>query len=74
MDIVKVFGKNLREYRLNLGLSQEKLADKCGLHRTYIGSIECSQRNVSLENIQKIANALGVEPYQLLIKDKESKK
>ena len=74
MDIVKVFGKNLRKYRLELGLSQEKLADKCGLHRTYIGSIECFQRNVSFENIQKIANALGVEPYQLLIKDKESKK
>lgn len=74
MDIIKVFGKNLRKYRLALNLSQEKLADKCGLHRTYIGSIECFQRNVSLENIQKIANALGIEPHQLLIKDKENKK
>lgn len=73
MNIIKVFGENVREYRLGLGLSQEKLADKCGLHRTYIGSIECFQRNVSLENVQKIANALGKEPYQLLINKKEHK-
>lgn len=74
MDIINVFGKNVRNYRLELGLSQEKLAERCGLHRTYIGSIECFQRNVSLENIQKIANALGKEPYQLLINDEENKK
>lgn len=74
MDIINVFGKNVRNYRLELGLSQEKLAERCGLHRTYIGSIECFQRNVSLENIQKIASALGKEPYQLLINDEENKK
>lgn len=72
MNIVKIFGENVRKYRLELGLSQEKLAEKCGLHRTYIGSIECFQRNVSLENIQKIAKALNKEPYQLLI-SKEKK-
>lgn len=74
MDIINVFGKNVRNYRLELGLSQEKLAERCELHRTYIGSIECFQRNVSLENIQKIASALGKEPYQLLINDEENKK
>ena len=74
MNIINVFGKNVRNYRLELGLSQEKLAEKCGLHRTYIGSIECFQRNVSLENIQKIASALGKEPYQLLVNNKEHKK
>lgn len=67
MDIIKVFGTNLRKYRTELGLSQEKFAEKCGLHRTYIGSVECFQRNVSLENIQRIADALGVESYKLLI-------
>lgn len=40
MDIVKVFGTNLRKYRTNLGLSQEAFAEKCGLHRTYISSVE----------------------------------
>ena len=71
MNIVKVFGTNLRKYRTNLGLSQEKFAEKCGLHRTYIGSVERFQRNVSLENIQRIADALGVDSYKLLIDDKE---
>lgn len=71
MNLVETFGKNLKKYRTKSGLSQEKFADKCGLHRTYIGSIECSQRNVSLENVQKIADALGVEPYVLLMRDKE---
>ena len=67
MDIIKVFGTNLRKYRTELGLSQEKFAEKCGLHRTYIGSVECFQRNVSLENVQRIADALGIESYKLLI-------
>lgn len=67
MDIIRVFGTNLRKYRTELGLSQEKFAEKCGLHRTYIGSVECFQRNVSLENIQRIADALGIESYKLLI-------
>lgn len=74
MNIINIFGKNVRKYRLELGLSQEKLAEKCGLHRTYIGSIERSQRNVSLGNIQKIASALSKEPYQLLFNSKERKK
>lgn len=67
MDIINVFGTNLRKYRTNLGLSQEKFAGLCGLHRTYISDIECFQRNVSLEAVQKIADALQIEPYKLLI-------
>lgn len=66
MDIIRVFGTNLRKYRTQKGLSQEKFAELCGLHRTYISDIECFQRNVSLENVQKIADALGVEAYVLL--------
>lgn len=69
MDIVKVFGLNVRRLRLERGLSQEKFAEKCGLHRTYISDIECFQRNVSLENIQKIADALGVDTYKLFISE-----
>lgn len=71
MDIVKVFGSNLRKYRILLGLSQEQFAEKCGLHRTYISSVERFQRNISIENIQRIADALGIEAYKLLIEDNE---
>ena len=67
MNIKEVFGTNLRKYRIEKGVSQEKFAELCGLHRTYISDIECFQRNVSLENIQKIAEALDVEPSALLI-------
>ena len=67
MDIIKVFSENLKEYRIKLGLSQEQFAEKCGLHRTYISSIERFQRNVSIENVQKIADALGIESYKLFI-------
>lgn len=67
MDILKVFGTNLKRYRREEGLSQERFAELCGLHRTYISGIECCQRNVSLENVQKIADALGIEAYRLLM-------
>lgn len=66
MDIIKVFGANLRKYRTKKGLSQEQFAEICGLPRTYISDIECFQRNVSLENVQRIADALGIESYKLL--------
>lgn len=69
MDIIKVFGNNLKKYRKNLGLSQEEFAYKCGLHRTYISAIECYRRSISLENIQRIADALGVETYKLFMEN-----
>lgn len=69
MDIIKVFGSNLRKYKLKNGLSQEKLAEKCGLHRTYISDIERFQRSISLENIQRIADALNIEVYKMFIED-----
>lgn len=69
MDIIKVFGTNVRKYRIKLGLSQEKFAEKCGLHRTYISDIECFRRSISLDNIQKIADALGVETFQLFLNE-----
>ena len=69
MDIVKVFGNNLRKYRNELGLSQEAFAEKCGLHRTYISAIECYRRSISLENIQLIADALGIETFKLFVEE-----
>ncbi len=69
MDIIKTFGTNVRKYRTAIGLSQEAFAERCGLHRTYISAIECYRRSISLENIQKIAIALEIEPYLLLIKN-----
>ena len=69
MDIVKVFGTNLRIYRKELGISQEKFAEMCGLNRTYISDIERFQRSISLDNVQKIANALGIETYKLFLEE-----
>ena len=71
MDIIKVFGDNLRHYRNQIGLSQEAFAEKCGLHRTYISAIECYRRSISLENIQRIADALEIETYKLFIEEDE---
>ena len=56
----------LRETRLKVGVSQEKLADLAGLHRTYISSVELGKRNVSLVNIEKLAAALGVSMAELM--------
>lgn len=68
-DIVNTFSNNLRKYRVNKGLSQEKLAELSELHRTYISDIECGKRSISLKNIEKIANALNIETYRLFIKE-----
>jgi transcriptional regulator with XRE-family HTH domain len=65
-DPKRVLGKAIRTRRLELLLSQEKLAEKAELHWTYIGGIERGERNVSLLNIVRIAKALGVAPSDLL--------
>lgn len=62
----KIFGQRVRQYRKLKRISQEALADACGLHRTYIGGIERGERNVSLNNVEKIANALAVPAATLL--------
>lgn len=63
---LRVFGANVKRLRINLGISQEELAFRARLHRTYIGGIERGERNVSLVNIVAIAKALGTEAVSLL--------
>ncbi len=69
MDIKEIFSKNLRKYRNQLGLSQEKFAEKAKLHRTYISAVESKRRSISLDNIQKIAEALEIEIYKLFLSE-----
>lgn len=64
--IRKLFGENVRSQRRKTGISQDELAARAGLHRTYISSIERGNRNVSLENIYAIAEALACDPRDLL--------
>ncbi len=65
MNPQEIFGRNVRRIRTNRNLSQEVLAEKAGLHRTYIGSIERGERNVSLNNIVTIAQALNTSIDEL---------
>ena len=62
----RAFGMKVREYREQTGLSQERLGHASGLDRTYVGSIERGERNVSLDNIYRLARALSVAPRDLL--------
>lgn len=61
-----ILAENIKSHRARLQLSQEELADRCGLHRTYIGSVERSERNVSLSTLEVLANALKVSVPELL--------
>jgi len=65
-NVLKIIGKNIRCRRKKLGLSQEALADKSQLHRTYVGGVERGERNISARNIAKIARALSMQPMDLL--------
>jgi transcriptional regulator with XRE-family HTH domain len=64
------FGRRVRDVRMHRGLSQEQLAAKAGRHWTYIGSVERGQRNVTLTTIYALASALGLEPADLLSRDR----
>ena len=70
LQILRIFDSNVQKYRLRMGISQEKLADLCGLHRTYISDIERCNRNVSLKSVEKISEALGVAVPELFIEEK----
>ncbi|WP_295456986.1 helix-turn-helix transcriptional regulator [uncultured Thiodictyon sp.] len=60
VNITETFARHIRELRAQLGYSQEELAYRSGLHRTYIGAVERGERNITLLNAQRIADALGV--------------
>ena len=63
----QVLADNIRRFRRELRISQEELAHMAKVHRTYMGSIERSEQNISIDNIEKIAKALNVKPHQLLM-------
>jgi transcriptional regulator with XRE-family HTH domain len=65
-DILIKFGEKVREIRKEKGLSQEQLSFKADLHRTYIGMIERAEKNITLVNIEKIANALEISVNELM--------
>ena len=65
-SIRKAFGALIREKRHSLGISQEELSFRSGLHRTYVGSVERGERNLSLENIYLFSITLGCDPQDLL--------
>jgi transcriptional regulator with XRE-family HTH domain len=65
-----VLAENIRAYRKRKSLSQEQLADVCELHRTYVGSVERGERNVTLSTLETFASALGVSVPDLLVRKK----
>ncbi len=70
-DARKVFASRLRQIRQAKCLSQEELADRAGLHRTYVGSVERGERNISIDNIERLANALEIDIIELLKQELE---
>ena len=66
-EIQKEFGQTVRKIRNDKKISQEHFADLCGLHRTYMSDIELGKRNVSLENIEKIALSLNLKVSELFV-------
>lgn len=71
-QIHELIGKNIRRWRTEIQLSQEKLADNCGLHRTYIGAIERGERNITVNTLACVADALGCSPADLLSEKSKS--
>lgn len=67
MELIHCFAANVKHYRKEKGYSQEQLAELSGLHRTYISALEREKRNISIDNIEKIAKALNLDAYLLLI-------
>lgn len=66
VPVLKRFAEQVKKHRLNLKLSQEELGEISGLHRTYIGMIERAEKNITLQNIEKLAQALQVDIKELL--------
>jgi len=64
--LVMIFAANVRRRRMELGLSQEELAERAGVHRTYVGMLERGEKNVTIYNIERLAVALDMPPSRLL--------
>lgn len=71
-NVRDVLSKNLRALRTDRGWSQETLAFEAELHRTFVAHVEQGKRNISIDNLEKLAKALGVGPHELLTPDKNS--
>lgn len=67
-ELQRRVGANVRRHRLDRGLSQEALADVLGVHRTFMGAVERGERNLTLQTLERIAERLGVEPVELLVR------
>ncbi len=67
-----ILARNIKKYRALMNISQEELAYRCNLHRTYVSDIERCTRNVSIDNIEKLAAALQVSPFELLREETEA--
>ena len=65
-ELQKIVGRRLREQRESLGLSQEAMAERLGYHRTFLGSVERGERNLTLASVEQLAASLGVAPLDLL--------
>lgn len=70
MNILNIYGKNLKKFRLEKNVSQEELALRCNLNRNFIGLIERGQRGISLKNIETISKILNIEIYKFFLEEK----
>ena len=67
-EIRRILAYNLRSFRVANNISQEELANRCGLHRTYIGSVERAERNVTLSTLEALASVLGISVPDIMTK------
>jgi transcriptional regulator with XRE-family HTH domain len=71
-QFLKLLGESVRQRRVRLGISQEAFANKCGVHRTYVGKVERGEQNVSMSSLARIAKGLGVPVWQLVREAEEA--
>jgi transcriptional regulator with XRE-family HTH domain len=71
-DLQRTVGHNLKSFRQQFGLSQEAFADMLGVHRTYMGSVERGERNLTLRSLERMAERVGIDPMNLLEREDKS--
>ena len=67
--LTNIVASNIKKFRKKLNISQEELAERAGLHRTYIGGVERGERNITLDTLQTIATALNIAPVELIVEE-----